>query len=265
MRSRSGTTLVELLAGMAVGSLVVVAAIGGQLHLRRIAEGIVVRGQGERRGSELIAVVEAVGRQLRHARVVGDTALEAELRIGVGVTCRADTSGLRLTPSDPSDADALTVLAEVPANGDRLDYLASPDTARGPEWISVQVREALMMTGRDACGDGSPFVGASSRFDAAARLTFALPVPVPPPGAPVELYRRIRLVTYQEAGGAWMVGLRNCAGMRCGAAQPIGGPVRPPREGGLAFHAAADGYLTAIARIPAVDRPFSGIIVVGRP
>lgn len=258
--------MVELLVGLAVAALVAAATFGGQLHLKRIAEGIVVRGQGERRGSELIAVIEAVGRHLRQARVVGDTALEAELRIGIGVVCRADASGLRLTPSELGNSDALTVLAEVPAAGDRLDFLASPDTARGLEWISVQVMEATALAGREACGDGSPYVGGSLRSGVSVQLTFTQPAPVPPPGSPVELYRRIRLVTYQEGRGAWMVGLRSCAGLRCGSVQPIGGPVRAPREAGLAFLAASAGsHVTIVARLPGVGRPFSGIILARHP
>lgn len=259
-------TLVELQVALVVGTIIAAAALTALLSVRRVVEGMLRQAEGERVGGDAIAVLEALGQHLRYPKVLGDTALHGELRIGVGVVCRVTPTTVALTPAfapllaavPPGSTPPLTVLAETPIVGDRLEAYASDSSADGG-WRSHVVSGVTLVAASEACGTDGVLVGTAELTRAALRLALD---PMPRSlavGAPAELYREIRLVLYQAGTPGWSIGMRSCVGTRCGAAQPVVGPVRSPAARGLWFRMDPGSSLVqAEVRVAGIDHPFEG-------
>lgn len=233
---RSGTTVVELLTSLVVASIVTGAAYASLLHGRRATHALVQRAYHERSGLELVAVIEALGRQLRYPLVLGDTALQGDLRIGVGVACQVGDSFVALAPALPRSEAGLTMLADLPMPDDRLEFYIRGDSLAPAGWHSGRIHQVQQIQALDGCGSPSAFITATDHGRPIVRVGVSLS-PLPPVGSPIELYRRIRLVAYRDGGNlGWMVGVRFCGEHACGSVQPLAGPIRSPREMGVMFH-----------------------------
>lgn len=258
-------TLVELQVALVIGALVCAASLAALLHLGRVVDAMVRRETAERRGAEVIMVLESLGRHLRYPVALGDTAMQGELRIGAGVVCEGTPSSVVLAPAVSESLEGLTFLADMPATGDHLEFFAASFDSGEVGWHTQRVVESARVSSQEGCGLGSPFVAAELGTRTVVRLTLPPMLAPAPTGAPVELYRSVRVVAYLAGNTGWVVGLRSCVDRRCGPAQPIVGPVRSAAEGGLRFHGAdGEGTVMVMVRVPAIDAPFLGVIPATR-
>lgn len=264
VRTVPGVTIVELQVAVVVGAILVAAAYTSLLSVRRVVDGALRRGEAHRVGDETIAVLEAVGPHLRYPAVLGDTALLGELRIGAGTLCRQTATTIALAPALTGSAEALTFLAETPIVGDRLEAFGGEVTGEAG-WRTHQVTAVALVTAQEGCGadggaDGSA-VAAADRGRQVLRLSVDPPPGAITAGAPVELYRAVRLVLYHAGAQGWTVGFRSCPALRCGSAQPIVGPVRSPSDHGLRFRMdPAAPIVRAEVRVPGSAHRFEGVL-----
>lgn len=260
VRTVPGVTLVELQVAVVVGAILVAAAYTSLLSVRRVVDGGLRRGEAHRVGDETIAVLEAVGPHLRYPVVVGDTALHGELRIGAGTICRQTSATITLAPALTGSAEALTFLAETPIVGDRLEAFGGEVTVEAG-WRTHQVTAVALVTAQEGCGADGSAVAAADRGRQVLRLSVDPPPGAITAGAPVELYRAVRLVLYHAGAQGWTVGFRSCPALRCGSAQPIVGPVRSPSDHGLRFRMdPAAPIVRAEVRVPGSVHRFEGVL-----
>ena len=260
MRAVPGVTLVELQVAVVVGAILVAAAYASLLSVRRVVDGALRRGEAHRVGDETIAVLEAVGPHLRYPAVLGDTALLGELRIGAGTLCRQTATTIALAPALSGSAEALTFLAETPIVGDRLEVFGGEATGEAG-WRTHQVTAVALVTAHEGCGSDGAVVALADRGRQVLRLSVDPPPSALATGAPVELYRAVRLVLYHAGAQGWTVGFRSCQALRCGSAQPIVGPVRSPSDHGLRFRMdPAAPIVRAEVRVPGSAHRFEGVL-----
>ncbi|MGA1360305.1 MAG: PulJ/GspJ family protein [Gemmatimonadaceae bacterium] len=260
VRTVPGVTLVELQVAVVVGGILVAAAYTSLLSVRRVVDEALRRGEAYRAGADAIGVLEAIGEQLRYPVVVGDTALHGELRIGAGIVCRQTPATLTLAPAYTGSSEALTFLAETPIVGDRLEAFGGEATGER-EWRTYRVTAVALMTAHEGCGSDAAAVAVVDRGRQVLRLSVDPPPGAIPAGAPVELYRTVRLVLYHAGAQGWTVGFRTCPALRCGASQPIVGPVRSPSDDGLRFRIDPTAPIVRTeVRVPGSEHRFEGVL-----
>lgn len=223
VRTVPGVTLVELQVVVVVGGILVAAAYTSLLSVRRVVDEALRRGEAYRAGADAIGVLEAIGEQLRYPVVVGDTALHGELRIGAGIVCRQTPATLTLAPAHTGSSEALTVLAETPIVGDRLEAFGGEATGER-EWRTYRVTAVALMTAHEGCGSDAAAVAVVDRGRQVLRLSVD-----PPPGSDP----------------------RRCAG----GALPHGAPRALPRRGAGLDGRFPDLSRAAVWRVAADRRP----------
>lgn len=257
---RRGGALLEWMISCLIGAIIMASAYAGVIHLGRVSEAVVRREQGERLAAEVLGVLQAIGRHLRYPRVLGDTALHGEFRLGVGVACRAEEGAVTLAPTGAAASTALTMLMEPPTTGDRLEYFTASDSL-GEGWTSVTVVGTRWLGAREGCEPESPLVARAHHDQVVVRVSIEGADRLPVPGAPVELFREVRVVPYDDGRLGWMLGVRGCAALDCGPVQPIAGPLRSPRDAGLRFEPLAPGEpVLASVRVPGLAVSYTGSV-----
>lgn len=226
LRSRPGIGLAESLVVLVLAGVVMASAGRGlsqHLRLRRERD-------DQARADEIVQVVRDVMRgELGHSepvpRLLGDTAVELASTRVAAVACELVAARLTLPSSAPSWS--------APRAGDSL---ALVDTLTGAEW-----RTAVTASGTQRANANCRSGG--------IRLTLAAPPPpsVPSLLLPARVWHTVRYVTYRASDGAWWLGERSCT-TGCAAAQPIAGPLLPPKQGGfrLVLVPGADGRPVAL-------------------
>jgi prepilin-type N-terminal cleavage/methylation domain-containing protein len=211
--TRRGTTLVELIVALAIGVLLASAFTGVLIGQRRSEAATAIASRRFGAADEVVRVVaSALGRvaSVDTIWMRGDTAIEWRATIGTGLSCAA-----------AGDSVA------VPDGGAAAWWEAAPD--------SGDVAELL-----DAGGGASRIgiVGATFRSGGAcggSQRTLRLRDSVPATGARVvRVTRRVRQMLYRGGEGLWWLGQRTCddgVPARCGAAQPVAGPLSPNPRG----------------------------------
>jgi hypothetical protein len=207
--TRRGTTLVELLVAIALGSLVVAmcaTALVGQRHSERhVAE-------STRPGSAADEAVRVVAASLARAASAdtlvarGDTALEWRAVLGAAVACASGGDSL-VAP----DSSAVAWWEASPDSGDVADVADASGATTTREIIAVSTR--------------------SSGSCATPARVLRLRDSVAADGAVlVRVTRRVRFMLYRGGDARWWLGQRTCsasAPVSCGAAQPVAGPLSP--------------------------------------
>jgi hypothetical protein len=261
MRTRSGTTLAELLVGMVVGAILSIAAFAALLQVQRSSVRLVRRTEDHRLGHEILSVLHAVGQHLRHPVVLADTALHGEWRLITGVVCAVGPSTLTLAPDRPGTLEALSFVGDLPVSGDLLEAWRDP-ASMGQGWEATRVIAVSQLSAEEGCGERSPYVAATLARRPVLRLAYSAAWPTVP-GTPVEIYREVRLISYPSGLGGWSVGWRTCVQGSCTAPQPITGPVRSRSERGLTLSVGSlFGEIRATVRIPGSERIIDGVIGV---
>lgn len=254
MRSRRGVLLAELLCAMAIAGLLATAcalALGG---VRRATTAAEARARALRSGREALAVVTALARDADSLVVLGDTAIDLQVRIASGVVCGRDAVSLTLPPARVSSGAALLARSQPVEAGDHLAVLAHDTTTGVRWWVRAVVDSAMERSGEVPCGSADGLVDV---LDAAAPRLRLVPSlggtavlgGTVGAGAPVRLARRGRLALYAAGGGEWMLGWRRCQGGVCGVVQPLAGPLRSAAAGGFRARLAGDVLLVSV-RMP---------------
>jgi prepilin-type N-terminal cleavage/methylation domain-containing protein len=250
-RAAAGFSLVELLVGLLLGSVVAAAACRVlQAHQR------FYRSQAEvldvEQGLRAVAYVLAAELRPLDARD-GDL-----LAIGRdSVTFRAmRTFGVVCTPPDASGsvvlAEALTFGSRSPDPArDQVLVFADGDAGSGADaWLDFGL---AAVSGGARCSDGSP--GTALRLSGATTDLVRVM-----PGAPLRTWERTTYRLYADEEGIAWVGERHFASGAWTAVSPVAGPLRRPDGLVLVYRDSAGAATTepqAVARVDIVARALS--------
>lgn len=228
-RARRGFTLVELVAVLAIMSLVA-GLISETLR----------RQQGTyRRMSETLDVhrsvrdgIAVLAEELRGAsaadtiRLMSDSAIELFTALGSSVACGATSSSdLALAPAGTSGVPLTSWLA-APDTGDlALLYRAALSTPG--TWERYRIRSVASRAASSACPPGSAF----AQLGPSSYVLSLSPIPTGiSPGQPVRFIRRGRYSLYKSSDAKWYLGYRRCNAIgasSCGSVQPLSGYYQP--------------------------------------
>lgn len=225
-RSHAGFTLVELMVGLLVTTIVGLAAITIAVrheHLAFALEQIMESRRALREGAD------ALRYDLRSTAPNGDAIysmgagfVEFRMATGFSILCGLDSTRTLLTfPAHTASAPNVTSWIVAPEAGDTvLLFAASADSAR---WHAHALASAP--TSGRACSPNFVAAGAPAP-------TLALRVATPvardiDAGAVLRFVRRARYELYRAADGRWYLGFRDCLSTRatpCATVQPVSGP-----------------------------------------
>jgi type II secretory pathway pseudopilin PulG len=227
-----GWTLVELLVALPLLALAGLVAASLVLDAHRLARRSTYRIAATRELRHAALALAADLRPLAPAdlSVVTDTSIEFDAQLGVGFVCgsAAALDIVHLLPVGGTDP-LRTLWHTAPQPGDRAAIvLASPDH-RGRPFV---LDRAIAGVATDASACATAPVRAGSGAPVALRVEPPLPLR-PETGAAVRLHRTTRVSTYRAGDGRWYLGRRTRIGGIWETIQPVAGPLRPPREGGL--------------------------------
>lgn len=233
-----GHTLVEALCALALAGLLALAtglALGAARGSLERAEAREVGGRAER---EAVAIVRRALATGAAAIARGDTAVELDLLVGVGVACSVGVHELLMPwPQDRG----LTALPTLPTQG---DLLAVRDVATAPDaWMYAVVESVGSRLDALVCTAAEGWRGAANASQPLLRVVVLDSLPAHlEPGIDVRIYRRGRFTLYHAGRGDWMLGWRRCHPWSgaCGTVQPVAGPLRAAGAGGFRVSAAAD-------------------------
>lgn len=228
---RRGHTVVEALCALVLG-VVLAAAAGLALSASRGAlERAEERDVGGRAEREAVAIVRRGLATGEAAIARGDTAVEFDLLLGVGVACAIGPREL-LLPS-PSRS-GLTAIPTAPT-ADDLVAVRSWESA-GTDWQYALVESIGPRLEPSRCTVAEGWRAPSDANLPLLRVVLAdsLAADVES-GAEVRFYRRGRFVLYHAGRGDWMLGWRRCHpwSAACGPVQPVAGPLRAAGAAGF--------------------------------
>jgi hypothetical protein len=247
-QSRRGAGLAEMLVALALSAIVSAASAAALANAERYMRRARATSDGRRTLREAAAVL---GSELRAAasdsvRVRGDTAVDFQGLVGVGVVCVVSGNVVVAPPDVAAGGFPYSSWRATPEAG---DLLAVFDTASGGVWRTVVVDSATTPSNGSGC---KPSSGLMSAADSAAHRPVTRIVlrsalnPAPLLGAPLRVVRPGRYVLTRGADGSWSLSYRRCSS-GCGVAQPVVGPLAAPSDSGLVFTIAAGGFTLAAA------------------
>ncbi len=211
---RRGTTLVELLVALALGS-VVAAVFAQSVTVQRRAERVVAHSTAAASAAdEAVGVLASAIARVSDADsllVRGDTALEWRATVGVAIACYAGSDTV-VVP----DTGLATWWESQPGIGDAVDVANAAGEWTGSEVVAMSTRS----TG-GACGGAQRMLRLGAALPDSGVLL-------------VRVARRRRFTLYRGGDGDWWLGERTCsdgAPVHCDAAQPVAGPLLAPPSG----------------------------------
>jgi hypothetical protein len=233
---RTGTSLAELLAALALGGIVLTVAASSMLRQQRGARWIEGLTGAE---LQLRPVMRLLADELSHldasagdvaAGQASDSSLQLRAVVAASLTCDS-ASAVTLIP-DASSTPALGSSVRGPAVGDSLWlYRGAPYG-----WSARAVIGVARVTSACAVPTSAPAPTVQLLLDAPADA---------PAGTPVRVTRWERWVVYRASDGRWYAGIRDFspATSRFLPAQPVAGPFmraagNGPRTGFRYFDAA---------------------------
>ena len=238
---RRAATLVELIMGVAVATIVITLAVAQitrhQHAYSAVASALDLRTR-LRDGSDILTAdlrgVSAVGDSLL---VASDTAVEFYSAIGTSTLCTTPAPGRVTLPPDtlpsgrilsawlaaPEVGDGILVFADSPPAPARWQRGRITSVATVPTPVGCPLSAALLTAG-DVAGAGHSY-----------ELTFAPSASViATRGAPVRVVRRVRYSVYRSGDNKWYLGYRRCSGA-CTVIQPVSGPYEGGTDLPLSF------------------------------
>ncbi|HEY7896602.1 MAG TPA: type II secretion system protein [Gemmatimonadaceae bacterium] len=257
---RAGFTLVEMLIGVVVSSIVGAATLALTVHHERLARAldrILIARRAIREASDALRYdLRTLAPRRQDIYAIGETFVEFRLSAGFAVVCALDsTRSVVSVPARSSSVPSLTSWIVAPEAGDSAMVLlpaVDPDSAT---WSNAQLNSPPTR-GRPCPAE---FAGAG---DSTASLVLPLTTPLAARagiGAAIRLFRRARYELYRASDGAWYLGFQDCLATRatpCAIIQPVAGPY-PPR--GIQFR-----FLDSTATSTAVPSRVARIDVVVR-
>ncbi len=210
---RAGTTLVELLVVLALGTVVIGAFATSVVGQRRTERTVAASGSAAQAADEALTVlVSALERtaQADSVTLKSDTAIEFHAVVGAAVACLASRDSLVLP-----DSAAGAWWETTPDTGDVVSILSAAGA-----WIDDEVVGVRASSSGGACGSAHHVVGLRSGNGASVTPY-------------VRISRRVRYMLYRGSDGYMWLGQRTCTAMpaRCSSAQPITGPLGGATKG----------------------------------
>lgn len=234
-RPHAGFTLVELMLGLTVATIVGMAAITIAVrheHLAFALEQIMESRRALREGADVLRYdLRSTAPQQDAIYSMGASFVEFRMATGFSILCGLDSTRTVLVfPARTSSGTNVTSWIVAPEPGDTvMVFAASGDSSR---WDTHAVASAP--TSGRAC---SPTFVATGATAPPIAVRIATPVASDlQPGAVLRFARRARYELYRAADGAWYLGFRDCLSTRatpCATVQPVSGPYA---RGGLQFH-----------------------------
>lgn len=224
-----GVSLLELLLGFVIGSLVLTAAGRLALAARRFwfAEREAIEARHALRAgaailtAELRGVSPAAGDLLRGS----DTAVTLRATRGLFRTCLVAGGGSDLTVR----RDELLAPGVPSAGQDSVLVFLAAERDSADRWLHA----GLPGVSASSCPDGSR----------AWRFTLAASDPAPfaalTPGAPVRLFEIVTYRLYPDGAGGWWLGVRSWRGGSWTTTSPVAGPFKARTGLSLAYHTAS--------------------------
>ncbi len=266
--ARRAVSLVELLIGIVVATLVVLMAVSHVVRHQRAYDAVAAAVDLRTRLRDASDLVAA---DLRGSSSAGDsilfasdTAVEFYSAIGSSTVCTAPTAArITLPPDTLASGRTLSSWITTPDTGDYAVIFSDSSSASPGGWT----RARIASFGPTPTFTGCPLsagllsasdVGAGRSYEIS--FTSALAASVHR-GDPVRFVRRVRYDVYRGGDGKWYLGYRRCTG-GCAPVQPVSGPyessVGPPirfryfGRGGASL--AGTGPTTDVARVEIVSR-----------
>lgn len=244
--------IAEALCALALAGVLAVACASAVVHGRRLLASAESRARAERAGLETLQVVAAIARDADSLVVLGDTAIELQLRVGDGVVCAREGAALYLPPGSGSGDPALVSLVQPIEIGDEVRAWVEDTLTGYRAWVSAPVESVTTRTGEVPCGSAGGFVAVGDSAASRSRLVMSALDARIGPGTPVRIGRRGRLALYNAGGGDWMLGWRRCGNGTCGVVQPVAGPLRSRSAGGFRVTALGGGALDIRVGVPGI-------------
>lgn len=231
MPLRRGHTLAEALCALALGGLLASASGAALTAARRALDAAESRDVGGRAEREAVAVVRRALSSGAAPLLRGDTAVELDALVGIGVACGVGSRELTLPwPSE----NGLTQMPQLPVPDDLVAVRGWRSEVA--EWSYAVVDSVMPRVAPELCAVADGWRGGADATQSLLRITLddSLPAALEP-GAEVRVYRRGRFALYHAGSGDWMLGWRRCHPFTeaCGPIQPVAGPLTPPGRGGF--------------------------------
>jgi type II secretory pathway pseudopilin PulG len=232
MKSRTGASLIEILAVLAITGIVATAIARTLVRQQRLYRA--TSEQIDTRRSVRDAL-DVLSQEIRNAsvndtvRLMTDSAVEMFSTIGSSVACTTlGASDLGLAPPAASGIGATAWITE-PDSGDLALIYRSAAGSPG-SWERYRIKSVGTRITSTACpamsGPSSGFSASSSSYV----LTLSAPPPAIHAGSPVRFVRRSRYSLYRSSDGKWYLGYRRCNALGasvCGSIQPLSGYYKP--------------------------------------
>jgi hypothetical protein len=266
-RARRAVTLVELLVGIVIATLVVLMAVSHVIRHQHVYDAVAADIDLRTRlrdASDLIAA------DLRASSSAGDsiifasdTAVEFYSAIGSSTVCTSPTATrITLPPDTLASGRVLTSWIATPDTGDYVIIFSDSSSMSPGGWTRARIASLGTTPTLTGCPPAAGLlaavdVGTARSYEVSAAT--ALPASVRR-GSPVRFIRRVRYDVYRGGDGKWYLGYRRCTG-GCAAVQPVSGPYEsaagPPVTFRYFTHSGArlagNGPATDVARVEIVS------------
>lgn len=239
LKRRAGVTLTELAVALALFGLIATILLHLLRDHQRFQTGAmqIIETRQSVHGAIDLAIPQLRAVAPQDILAYSDSSLTFRAPLGVAVICALDSTRSILTFSSRGDPP-IPILGggAAPRAGDSMLVLdlAAPWNATADGWRAV----AITTDPTPAVCPVAP-LGVARRYGGAAGgWAVRVSAPMPPsvdPGTPAWPYHVATLSHYRASSGEWMLGYQSCAGGSCTVRQPLSGPYRPARGGGLVF------------------------------
>jgi prepilin-type N-terminal cleavage/methylation domain-containing protein len=248
---RAGFTMVELLASIAIVSVIATATtltlIRQERFYSRAEEVLDVKSQLRDAADVLASDIRGSAVATYGVPLMTDSAIELYTTIGTSVTCAAPVSQtFGLAPSVLANGNTLTSLLVTPDTGDLAEVYTIPSAnLDSAKWEARRVASFASRSLASSCPSSTGFTTPADVIPGAAGYQLVVAggaMRGARKGAPIRFLRRARYSIYKSSDNLWYLGYRRCAvtaPYSCGAIQPVSGPYRAYRGGvggnGLSF------------------------------
>ncbi len=231
---RSGLTLVELMATVAVAGVVLAIVAGVALRQERtfaaLTADAALAGQLRDAASLLPSDLRTAAVGAGDLREATDTSIEIRETLASAVVCDTLGGAVVLAPFDGTAATFGGAFAPIQA-GDTAWIFSPDDSAHA--WRGRGVLGVASTHAGQCAAVGPRLEGASLASPRTALKLDSVPAPQTLIGRPVRITRPIRYSVYRASDGGWYLGARdwNDASAKFNTTQPLAGPFRSPGAG----------------------------------
>jgi hypothetical protein len=245
-RQRSGLSLAELVAVVAIAAVVgsaIIATVTRQQRFYRGAAELHYLRENVRDAMEVLSTDIRGMSVADTVRLHADSAIEFFATIGSSVVCQTVGNEVGL-PTGHSSANSLTAFEALPDSGDLAVFYTHLGNG-AEDWEPHRIAGFASRSLALSC-PGSSGLSRQSELDSEGTgFVVTLVSPLRDgvrAGTPVRFVRRGRYSLYRASDGDWYLGYRRCNAVgasTCGVIQPVSGSYRAyssdPRASGLLF------------------------------